>query len=244
MTIETLEELAAAKTFRDFFADLAGGTYVHRTVSGRVAGDYIYHSFIYEGDAENPSILLFDARYGERYIVSHEVTQHVNDMFTVIIENDEPKMVGEFVSYLLKSNDRYRQDSERHYREKRDVTTKLESLESEVKLFNDMLNSYADHNAYYGKMCGEYENQLTRWNESLTMFQLVGRPREFTIPVDINGSRFYLRVDGFHSEDEATQAVRSCSPGEIMSRLVNDGANFYNFTIEVDGEQLSDEPPF
>ena len=245
MTIETLEDLEAAKTFREFFSDLSTGTYVRRTIDERDCGTYIYHSFMYEPDNDGQtSILLFDAKYGDRYIVRYDAAHFVNDIFSVITEDGEPKRASEFITFLLASKDSYQRDSVRHFHERISATTKLEEVLSDVKKLNDQMNDFASNNTYYGTMCGMYEEQLTKWNEELTAFQLVGRPKEFTVPVNINGSRFYLRVDGYHTESEAAEAVRKLSPGQIMAQLVEDGANFYNFTFEVDGQELSDEPPF
>lgn len=102
------------------------------------------------------------------------------------------------------------------------------NMRSDWALLNEALNEYADTK----NMCGEYERQLSEWNDSFAELSLDGRTKTYEVEVTITATfTTTVEVEGT-SEDDATEKAGDMDWDDVSRGLDLSDASDMNWEVE------------
>lgn len=166
------------ETVTEFFAGLIHGTYVS---SG--ANVLIYVGNVYDtvANAYVPRVLNPE-HFQITDLTASRNTPNREDGWKVVYNDDSDEDPRVADSYSLRIFREFCQRSAKLVETINKLHTeqaKNLDLNDDWCSLNTLLNEYADKE----RMCGDYERQLNTWNESLSVLQLEGRHRNWTVGV-------------------------------------------------------------
>ena len=107
------------------------------------------------------------------------------------------------------------------------------TMQGDWALLNEALNEYAD-----GKgLCGEYERQLSEWNDSFAVMSLEGRAKTYEVELTITATYTTTVEVEATSEDEATDKAGDLDWDEVTRGLDINDASDMNWQVESAGVQ-------
>ena len=209
-----------SQNVREFFDSIP----VYSVVQvGNTAQNFVYMGYTYRHD-EN-QISLVGPNGSEAYLGADT---HGNENRWRIVESTS---IDSSHVEALKKIQELRREYASQATELGQIRAMHTNVIDDVQIINDKLCEYAVDKGY----CPEFEEVIDRWNESLSVIELQGRPRDFDVRIKLGNSyaHQYLSISA-RTASEAREIVEAMSMREVMQTLVEAGCYFDDLEFEIE----------
>lgn len=227
---EALGELTETQTRAEFFRTLNPGT-VLRMKTGRTR--YIYFGFARNDDGDRVFRLVTE-RWVDTVDYSTEESELENDWEAVEVNNNgliSREIVDtntiRHIELLLNT----RRDNRSYSKSLDELGEKHEKVLADFTIVNDKLCEFAVDRGY----CPDFEEVIGRWNRELKELELLGRPRQFSVALRIQGmedSPCFMIYPTARSEKQAREAVSRLGTRAILEQMIANGSYFDGLVFE------------
>jgi hypothetical protein len=213
---DSLGEFTETVTRAEFFRSLPQGAII-RMIGSRTR-------YVWVGTARNDEgqtvFRLVDERWADLLTYSSGDEDRENDWERVDLEEATPNTIRhiERVLYLRDENRRYDQSLQA-------LSDKLDRVMADFQIVNDKLCHFAVERGY----CPDFEERISEWNRELKELELLGRERQFSIAMRIEGmddSPIFYMYPQARSEKQAREQVSQMGTRAIIEQMLNNGNYF------------------